>query len=196
MINEEVRHIIEPELGEGEKLLWTDKAVRGFELRKIIIKAYNFFAKWFLLFFIFISSIAVVYGYLSFFDIVRVEPKEEKEVVDGLIIGGPVLLISGIFGFFLFKWAGEFAVEITEAVEHEVYAITSRRGLIISPYFKHRIRTISESDLKKHKVTGKDIGRLSFPPDRKSLPSFYGSLFNFYNIQNPKYVSELIRQNF
>ncbi|MEP6343243.1 MAG: hypothetical protein ABJ275_08005 [Maricaulaceae bacterium] len=36
MINEDVRHIIEPELAEGEELLWADKPANGFDMSILV----------------------------------------------------------------------------------------------------------------------------------------------------------------
>lgn len=198
MINEEVRQIVEPELTKGEELLWADKPEKGFEAKKAMILIFKALARLFIISLAVISFLAFIYSILSKLDLIDLKSKEATDV---MIYTTPILTILFIFGFIFISRRCDFAFELTEAIEYEVYAITQNRGLIISPYFKQRVRVISRPDLKKHLVNGEDIGGIRFPAKRQtpkdvSADLKYGLLFKFHNIKNPNFVSKLIHQKF
>jgi len=198
MINEEVRHIIEPELEEGEELLWADRPQYGFRFKEKFFKLWRLAVRLSIYCGIIVSGLMALAGLLSYREVIFIGNRDESI---GMMIGGVIMFLLCWPMLFLFTKIGDFALKVTKSVQDEVYGITQKRGLIISPSFKYRTRNITPKEMRKCKVRGKDVGRIKFPIASVNIVedvknAFYGHLFNFHNIKNPKDVRDFIRQNF
>lgn len=135
MINEEVRHLIEPELVEGEELLWADRPITALDYYYILL---------------FILSIAGIYLFIN------VEwPMTEliRELIDQYPWALP-LILSVSFIFAIRYWF----------IKTEVYAITNKNVFIhsmIPTRYTHKIPFSSVIKAKQSFFSGRDTINLT-----------------------------------
>lgn len=183
MINEDVRHIIEAELTEGEELLWADKP-SAFPI--------NIFDVCAVIFFLWFAIVMYNINYTSF--------SANKYFT----------VIMGVMPFYLGLVA---LTPILRAFlrSREVYAITSKRVLLQSYVLKRSFKSIDGfKDINTLNFFAE--GTLTFIPhghlkwhalsDTMVLLGFgFGSRMpekkdKFHKIQNLEFVENLIRKNF
>ena len=188
MINPDVRHIIEPELRSGEKLLWADKPAK-FPLSFMMIYILGFSIVWTLFAIGFFG--AVVFG--SFFD------ANVGETSNDAVEAGAIRIGFSIFSF-LFVVIGVGMIvqglKMLISPSKEIYALTNQRGIIISPFFKYRIASLSPENLKNLERKGDpELGTLTFASKGNGMMGmkpYQTELNAFLKIKNPKQVEDLI----
>ena len=190
MINEEVEHIIEAELREGEELLWADKP----EKRPI-------------------TGIGILRGGVHIFVMVftgywllAVTFSEAASLT--------LKILFILFGLFFAAFAIGMRKQPFKHLfgpAHEIYAITNKRAIIISPYWRLERVDLSSDDMVDFFIKGNDeLGTIIFP--KIKIPVFvyaghkkYWDAFDtwqksdlgaFHKIKNPYEVKNLIHQTF
>ncbi len=190
MINEDIRHIIEAELREGEVLLWADKPVKrpitgiGVLRGGIHIFGMVFICFWLLVvLFTEVANLALKIVFIS------------------------VGLIFALFAIGMRKQPFKHLF----GPAYEVYAITDKRAIIISPYWRLEKASINSDDMADVLVKGSDtLGTVIFP--KIKIPVFvyaghkkYWDAFDawqksdlgaFHRIKNPREVENLIHKTF
>jgi len=135
MINEDVRHIIEPELLEGEELLWADKPIRALDYYYILM---------------FVVSCLGVYLFITLE--LRIT-KPVRQLLEQFSWGAPVFL-SVVFLSAIRYWF----------IKTEVYAITNKNVFIhsmIPSRHIHKIPFSSVTKVKRSFFSGRDTINLT-----------------------------------
>ena len=84
----------------------------------------------------------------------------------------------------------------------EIYAITNQRGIIISPFFRYRVASLSPENLKNSERKGPpDLGTLTFTNKGNGFMAMWMNPYQtelnaFQKIQHPKEVENLIHKTF
>lgn len=140
MINEEVRQIVQSELRPKEKLLWADKPAKR-PISFIAIYITGFSIVW--------TTMAVSFvgagAFASLFGAVAAESK--SEAAGTAVFGAVFSIVSLLFvaiGITMVLWGLKMLI----GPNREIYALTNQRGIIISPFFKYRIASLSPENLK------------------------------------------------
>lgn len=193
MINSDVRNIVETELRAGENLLWADKPYK-FPLSFTAIYIFGFSVVW--------TTIAVSFvGVGAITSLLGGAGGETAiESAGAAAFGVTFSIISLIFvgvGIGMFLWGLKMLIGPSK----ELYAITNQRGIIISPFLKYRVATLSPEVLKNSERKGRpDLGTLTFNKGNGIMGMWmnpYQTELNaFQKIENPKRVEDLIYKTF
>ena len=181
MINEDVRHIVEAELREGETLLWADKPSK---------KPISFMAIYITGFSIVWTTMAIGFvGAGAFASLFSVATVEDKATAAGTAAFGAVFsIVSLLFvaiGVGMILWGLKMLIGPSK----EIYALTNQRGIVLSPFIKYRITSLSYEILKNSERKGDhQLGTLTFTNQTE--------LNAFLKIKNPKQVEDLIHKTF
>lgn len=192
MINEDVRHIVEAELQPGETLLWADKPhERPITSHGLFRGGMHIFGLIFILIWTFLALIENNYANLA------------------------LKLTFVLFGiaFFLFALAMRH-----QPLKHlfgpakEVYGLTNKRGIIISPYWRKEVATIPAEKALDLSLSGNmEIGTIQFNQVRvknrfgiAGNPRYWdvfdlswkSDLGSFHKVRNPLEIQRLINRTF
>jgi len=194
MINPDVKLIVEAELRNGERLLWADKPSK-FPISFMAIYIVGFSIVW--------TTIAVSFvGVGAFVSIVgssAAETSTEAASAGGVgIIFSLVSLLFVCVGIGMVVWGLKMLIGPSK----EIYAVTNQRGIIISPFIKYRIVSLSAEALANSERKGRpERGTLSFHNNTNNwmalmMNPYQTELAAFRKINNPKQVEELIHKTF
>ncbi len=192
MIDPELRETIAPELAEGEELLWAGRPQEHP----------------FLLFGIYALLYAIVWiGAILYVDYIWIKgfffPKDGSSLSTlsffiGLVVSGFLLLL----GCFQLK---QGILDLFGS-RQQIYAVTSKRGLIVENFWKQRSLSLDRTALSiMHKDKKKSLGTLTFglPEILKKKHKERFSFMHpirlapiFYNVENPEQVEALILEHF
>ncbi len=176
MINEALRHIIEAELRSGEKLLWCDSPAR---MPKPLMPI-------FYTLFVIIWLVGLIFM-LRFGGFLAAAKTSFAFIAIPLFMLGAGLLIL---------W---FSVKAVFAPSKQIYGLTNSRAIIAENYGKGPIRSFGANELSNYSRKGStDIGTLEFVGPSLTSANFNMSSLSgsgFYEIQDPKYVENLIYKN-
>ena len=187
MINEEVKHIVEAELREGEEFLWADKS------KKLIFSVieklmFGFLIVWLALCFLIIGMPLLISDEPQFEVIINGNPE--------LLSFTEYLMFVSIFPLFAL---GMFAIVYGFALLRtgHIYAITDRRAIIISKFLGKRVASYSPSRLGKIQTyqTKNNLGSVTFYTHSQGKFEVLMKPFelqNFSGIENIKEVESLI----
>lgn len=188
MINEDVRHIVEAELREGEKLIWADKPQIPPSGKKAVL--YLIITSFMALVFFLCSLISLESGNI-FFD------KYWRIMVWVLV---PLFLIESVKEFLQFQ----------KARQSTYYALTTERVLIITQQTSRQIHEYTRENLywlkpklkKRNGMWVSDFGDIEIVPKPEvswGKPSYSEDLLSqnkkIQNIPNVYRVMEMIFQN-
>lgn len=186
IIDKELRDKIQPELMAGEKLLWAGKPAK-FPLSFMALYLTAFSVFWtFMVTGIFGVGISSEFG-------------SSNSSMGSLNIG--FLLFASLF---ICAGIGMFLVGLKTLISpsREIYAITNQRGIIISPFFRYRMASLSEDCLKNSERKGRpELGTLLFSGKSSGLMGmmmnpYQTELNAFRKITDPKKVEDLIYKTF
>jgi len=176
VINQDVRHIIEAELRSGEKLLWCDIPARMH--KPLMPISYSIF---------------IVFWLVGLISMVSFGGFLEAANTSALFIAIPLfMLCAGL----LMLW---FAIKAVFAPSKHIYGLTNSRAIIVENRGKGPVRSFGANELSNYsRKGGTDIGTLEFVgPSMVTVSLDLSSLSGrgFYEIQDPKYVENLIYKN-
>ena len=188
MIDPDAKAAVSPELMPGERLLWAGKP-QG--------RVWTFTGVWLVGFSLFWLAITLpmLFGVIFGMD----------DAADGEEIAVAVRIIAALF-ILAFPAAGVFA--LVNGIKHllgparERYAVTDRRGLVVSPFMGYRAASLSPDTLMNSERSGKpNRGSLSFGGRGGMFGTFYANpwkppLDTFRKIDDPARVQALIHQTF
>lgn len=194
MINPAVKSLIEGELRSGERLLWADKP------SKLPI---SFMAVYITCFSLVWTFMAIsFFGVGVFTSILGATASDTSTEAVGSAAAGTlfsaIALLFVCIGVAMILWGLKMLIGPSK----EIYAVTNQRGLIISPFIRYRIASLSGDVLANSERKGRsEIGTLIF--SNKSS-GWMGTMMNpnqteldaFHNIVNPKKVEDLIYKTF
>ncbi len=191
MIEPELRDIIEPELAEGEELLWAGRP------QKHPFLFYGIYALVFAMVWIGAILYTVFIWIKGFFFSKDGSLLSTLDFLIGLTVSSFMLL----FGYFLLR----YAIIHVFAFKKQVYALTSKRGLILENHLKKRSLSFDQTALSvMHRDIQKSPGTLffGFPvvlkkkvKDRLTLIHPFRLMPIFYNVENPDQLEALILDN-
>ncbi len=194
MINSEIRGVVEGELRSGEKLLWADKPAK-FPLSFMAIYITGFSIVWTLMAigFVGVGLLTTIVG--------PVVAETGSEAAGGAAFG---LLFVGMSLFFVCIGAGMilWGLKMLIGPSREIYALTNQRGIIISPFMRYRIASLSPESLRNSERKGNpELGTLTFTNKSTGwmamwMNPYQTELSAFQKIENPKMVENLIHKTF
>ena len=194
MINEEVRHIIEPELRTKEKLLWADKPSK---------KPISFMALYITGFSIVWTTMAVGFvGVGTFASMFGATSADSKAEAAGTAAFGAVFSIISLLFVAIGVGMVFWGLKMLIGPSKDINAITNQRGVIISPFIKYRIASLSPENLKNsERKGGPNLGTLTFTNKGNGIMGmwmnpYHTELNAFQKIKNPKQVEDLIHKAF
>ena len=188
MIDPDAKAAVTPELMPGERLLWAGRP-QG--------RVWTFMGMWLVGFSLFWLALTlpmllgVVFGM--------------EDTTDGEEIVFAARIVAALF-VLAFPAAGVFM--LVNGIKHllgparERYAVTDRRGLIVSPFMGYRVASLSPDALMNSERSGKpNRGSLSFGGRGGMFGTFYANpwkppLDTFRKIDDPARVQALIHQTF
>lgn len=194
MINEDIRSIVESELRSDEKLLWADKPHK-FPLSFMAVYLTGFSIVWTLM----AISFAGVGVFASLFGATTSDSTAE---VAGIGAFGAVFSIVSLLFVAIGIGMVLLGLKMLIGPSKEVYALTNQRGIIISPFFKYRIASLSRDVLENSERKGApDLGTLTFTAKGGGIMGMWMNpyqteLNSFRKIQNPKQIEDLIHRTF
>jgi hypothetical protein len=195
MINEDIRHIVEAELREGEKIIWADRP-RKHPFSQGALFYLIFASMWtFAMLFLFFPV-----GVISLIDSFLIVTESEDAPSKSFSVVFTLMCLSLIFiGFLMFRQS----IKNIIGPRSEVYGLTLSRGIIVSRFWGKRIASLSPQKLLVIERSEKNgVGTLLFdannPPSQAyaSFISLEAPLNAFRNIQNPRDVETLIYETF
>ena len=192
MIDPELRDIIAPELAKGEELLWAGQPQKNPFLYSGIY-ALVFAIVW-------IGAILYFeYSWIKGFFF----PKDGSSLsAFSFLFGLAVSCLMLLVGYFQLR----YAIIHLFGIKKQVYALTSKRGLIVENYWKKRSLSLDKTALSiMHKEIKKSLGTLIFgvPEVLKRKDKHRFNVMHlirlapiFYNIENPNEIEALILKHF
>jgi len=194
MINSDVKPTIEAELRSGERLLWADKPSK-FPLSFIAIYITGFSLVW--------TSMAISFVGVGFFASI-VGPAAAETSAEATGVGAFGIMLSVISLLFVCVGIGMilWGLKMLVGPSREIYAITDQRGIIVSPFIKYRIVSLSSEALANSERKGRpEMGTLTFKSQTNGWMSlmmnpYQTELAAFQNINNPEKVEDLIHTTF
>lgn len=185
MINEEVRHIIEPELRPNERLIWVDRPA-SFPMNFTGVFLLTFSAFWCFI----VLSIGV---FANGGEEVVPETGEASPFLFWFVFVS-LFLSLGLFQAFS-------GLKMVIGPSKQVYAITSERVIILDRFFSSRVASFRPDQLSQIEREGNDIkGDLTFWSTPSNLSYASGPwktpLNKFHKIRHPRDVENLIHQTF
>jgi hypothetical protein len=193
-IDTKVQKRIEPELRDGEILLWADRPNRlPISTGSVFLLLFSF---------IWLSVVLlIIFGVLTSIQVVEndiIPPGLVTELAKPLVaLAFYVPLFFLLVGFMLML----SAVRLLISPLFQVYAITDQRGIIASNLFPRRVISITEHGFARIERTGnEDIGTLEIADkqNKRDLRTaiYQVQLDSFQKIKNPKAVEALIHTQF
>ena len=196
MINEDVRYMIEAELGEGEEVLWTDRPdglyISTSALYGLVISIF-----W-------VGITALLFGG-GVFAIFTDDGNPDNAMLSFYRNSAD---FRNIFWLMTVTFTGVsvylvlYTSYLLISPSREKYAVTNLRGIIIRPFIRYRIINLSPDQLKSFERTGgPDYGTLTFKSKIKTVlslltKSHQKDVTAFHKIRNPKQVENLIYKTF
>ena len=185
MINEDIQHIIEPELQPGETLLWAD---RSWKLMLTVNEKYFF---GFIIFWLACSALIILPSLMS--------GQETHEIT----INGVLTTVSFeeyLLFVSIFPLAGItmllLGLVLAKLRTGKFYAVTDRRGIIVSTFLGRRVASIFPTQVSSIEVSKKaGLGMIQFHTSNPRLLRLFATPFtlqSFSGIKNPKHVESLI----
>lgn len=194
MINSDVRSNVDAELRSGEKLLWANKPHKfPFSFMALYITGFSFVWTAISISFVGIGAITSIFGAST--------SDTATEVAGSSAFGIAFSTISLLFvciGIGMFLWGLKMLIGPSK----EIYAITNQRGIIISPFFKYRVASLSPENLKNSERKGSpDLGTLTFTNKGSGMMGMWMNPYQtelnaFRKIKNPKKLEDLIHKTF
>ena len=192
-INEDIRHIVEAELQQGEKLLWADIPTK-FPFYKSTFLA-MIFSLWVL-----IICVGIIGG-----GTLLASTAEYKS--NGSVLSFAVAIVVSLIAIiFLCAILMHNPVKLFFAPSKEIYALTDQRGLVVCSFLGPRFGVLNTVDFSTMvRVGDRAIGTLWFGETNAfgkyniiDWHFMYGTVCvnAFRNIKNPSEVEALIRNTF
>lgn len=185
MINEDIRHIIEPELREGEELLWVDKP------SKLVFSAIEKSMIIFLVFWLVMVCLISLPGILT-------SNGSHKVTVNGVEKYVSLTEYLAFLSIFPLIGLGMLAIVFGYAYLRtgHYYGITDKRAIIISKFLGKRVASLAPDKMSKIETSGtKELGSVSFfykPTSRLNSLMMPFELNTFSGIKNLHEVEGLL----